>query len=185
MPVRSVDANTLKQWLDKGQAVLVDVREPAEYGAESIPGATHIPLARVSKKVLPELAGRKLVIHCRSGKRGGTACDKLFAETPDLEIYNLEGGIVAWTQAGYEVKKSGRFFLPLDRQVQLAIGSSLLLFSFLGYYFDSTFFFWLTGFLGAGLAFAGLSGICGLALLMAKAPWNQRNSPSPNFCAMK
>jgi rhodanese-related sulfurtransferase len=176
MPLRSVDAHTLKQWLDNGEAVLVDVREPAEHEAENIPGAKLIPLAKVTSQSLPEFTGKKLVVHCRSGRRSGSACEKLLAEAPNLEIYNLEGGIGAWSQAGFDVKSSGKFFLPLDRQVQLTIGLALLLFSSLGIYFGVPFFFWLTGFFGLGLTFAGLSGTCGLALLMAKAPWNRGSS---------
>lgn len=181
MPVKTIDAQTLKGWLDKGEAVLVDVREPAEHHAENIPGATLLPLSTVTKEALPDTAGKKLVIHCRSGKRGGTACEKLLAEDPNLEIYNLEGGIGAWAQLGHEVKTSGRAFLPLDRQVQLTIGVGLLIGSVLGY-FVSPVFFLLTGFFGAGLTFAGLTGHCGLAMLMARMPWNQ-SGPRPSCCA--
>ena len=158
MPVSSIDANTLKTWLKNGEAVLVDVREPAEHHAEKIPGAVLVPLASVSKATLPEYKGKKLVVHCLAGKRGGTACEKLLGEDPSLEIYNLEGGIKAWTGAGLSVSKSGGFFLPLDRQVQLTIGLSVLTGSLLGYYVSPKFFL-LTGFFGAGLTFAGLSGI--------------------------
>lgn len=104
MPMKTVDAKTLKQWLDKGEAVLVDVREPEEYASENIPDATLVPLAGVCKSALPAASGKKLVIHCKAGKRGGTACEKLLAEDPNLEVYNLEGGISAWAQAGLPVK---------------------------------------------------------------------------------
>ncbi|MEI6729885.1 MAG: DUF2892 domain-containing protein, partial [Pseudomonadota bacterium] len=89
----------------------------------------------------------------------------------DLEVYNLEGGILAWAASGSEVKSSGSFFLPLDRQVQLSVGLSLLVFSLFGY-FVSQVFFVLTGFIGLGLAIAGLTGYCGLAKILAKMPWN-------------
>lgn len=173
MALKTIDAATLKQWLDAGEAVLVDVREPAEYAAESIAGAALMPLASVNKAALPSCAGKKLVIHCRKGARGGSACEKLLAEDPNLEIFNLEGGISAWTAAGYPVQCSGKFFLPLDRQVQLTIGLCVLTGSLLAY-FVSPAFFLLTGFFGAGLTFAGLTGFCGLAIVMARMPWNQK-----------
>lgn len=174
MPLRTIDANTLKNWLDKGEAVIVDVREPGEHNAAHIPGSTLLPLGGVNRSALPSAAsGKKLVLHCKAGKRGGTACEKLLAEDPNLEIYNLEGGLDAWSGAGYAVATSGRFFLPLDRQVQLTIGILVLLGVILGYAIHSGFFL-LSGFVGLGLINAGLSGWCGMAILMAKMPWNQK-----------
>lgn len=182
MPIKSINAPLLKQWLDNDEVVLVDVREPAENSAESISGAMLLPLATISKASLPNLTGKKLVIHCRKGGRGGTACEKLLAEDPSLEIYNLEGGINAWIESGFAVKSSGKFFLPLDRQVQLTIGISVLAGSLLTY-FANPIFFLVPGFFGAGLIFAGLSGVCGLAIIMAKMPWNQ--STKSACCAVK
>lgn len=173
MALNTVDTATLKHWLDRGEAVLIDVREPAEHASESIQGATLLPLGSVSKAALPPSAGKKLVIHCRKGGRGGSACEKLLAEDPNLEIYNLEGGIEAWNAAGLAVKTSGKAFLPLDRQVQLTIGIILITGSVLGALFSPAWFL-LTGLVGVGLTVAGLTGFCGLALLMAKMPWNQR-----------
>lgn len=172
MTLRTIDAPTLKTWLDNGEAVLVDVREPSEHHAERIAGATLLPLGAVCAAALPAWAGKKLVVHCRKGGRGGSACQTLLNEDSALEVYNLEGGIEAWRMAGYPVLSSGRTFLPLDRQVQLAIGSLLLTGSTLGY-FTSPLWFLLTGAIGAGLCVAGLTGFCGLALLIAKMPWNQ------------
>lgn len=172
MPIKTVDANTLKKWVDSAQAIIVDVREPAEHKAENISGATLVPLGDISKSKLPNTEGKKLVLHCRSGKRSTSACEKLLAEDPGMEVYNLEGGISAWFDAGHEIKTSGKFFLPLDRQVQLTIGLGVLIGSALAYYINPLFSI-LTGFFGAGLTFAGASGTCGLAMVMAKMPWNK------------
>lgn len=184
MPLLNVTADTLKGWLDKGEAVLVDVREPAEHVAQSIKGALLMPLASVSRKSLPDITGKKLVVHCQAGRRGGAACEKLLAEDPSLEVYNLEGGIAAWAQLGQQVQRSGGFFLPLDRQVQLTIGLCVLAGSLLAYFVNPAFFL-LTGFFGAGLTFAGLTGFCGLAMLMAKMPWNQKGTKNVASCCAK
>ncbi len=175
MTPKPIDAKTLKTWLDRDEAVLVDVREPAEHAAENIEKATLLPLGSISLSGLPQHTGKKLVIHCRKGGRGTAACQKLLAENPNLEVYNLEGGIEAWNAAGLNVSTSGAFFLPLDRQVQLTIGVCVLTGSILAYTI-STQFLLLTGFFGAGLTFAGLTGFCGLARVMAKMPWNQRHA---------
>lgn len=98
MPIKSVDAKTLKAWIDAGEVVLVDVREPSEHQSRNIPCATLVPLATVEKHRLPAAKGKKLVIHCQGGKRSMTACEKLLKEDSSLDLYNLEGGINAWTQ---------------------------------------------------------------------------------------
>jgi hypothetical protein len=84
----------------------------------------------------------------------------------------LEGGIKAWSEAGGQVQCSGRRCLPLDRQVQFSVGVLLLLTTLLTA-FVSPAFLWLTGFIGIGLIFAGLSGFCGLAIVLSKMPWNK------------
>jgi rhodanese-related sulfurtransferase len=94
--MKIVDVKTLKQWLANNEVVLIDVREPQEYVESNIPQAKLIPLGIITRDALPELSGKKLVIHCRSGKRSATACEKLISEDPTLDIYNLEGGILAW-----------------------------------------------------------------------------------------
>ncbi len=183
MPIHTVDAATLKRWMDAGEALVVDVREPAEHAAGKIDGATLLPLGTLTKSSLPCCDGKKLVFHCRSGKRSVSACEKLRAEDPDLEVYTLEGGISAWSAAGHAVAVLRKFPLPLDRQVQLAIGLILIIGSVLGAVFSPAWFL-LTGFIGAGLTLAGITGFCGLAMVMAKMPWNHR-AAGVTRCSMR
>lgn len=96
MAIKNVDAPTLKQWMEKGEAKLIDVREVSEWKEGYIPGAQLIPLATISAQALPAIEDKKLVIYCRSGKRSLTACNTLIKQNPTLEVYNLEGGILAW-----------------------------------------------------------------------------------------
>lgn len=184
MKIKTVDVVTLKRWMENNEAVVVDVREPAEHAAENISGATLLPLGSITKKALPERGGKKLVIHCRSGKRSTDACQKLLAEDPNLDVYNLEGGLSAWNAALHSVSSSGKFFLPLDCQVQLTIGLGVLVGSLLAYFVNPLFFL-LTGFFGSGLIFAGLSGFCALARVMAKMPWNQVGGKPVPSCRVK
>jgi len=109
MTIHTIDPGSVKSWLDRGEAVLVDVREPAEYAAEHVAGATLVPLGTVSSAKLPDHSGKRLVIMCKLGGRGGKACEKLEAELPDyVHVYNLGGGIEAWKKAGLPVEHASR-----------------------------------------------------------------------------
>ncbi len=104
MPIKNVDITTLRKWIDLNEVVIIDVREPSEHEEMSIPDAILMPLATVCKDKLPATNHKKVVVHCRSGKRSQDACEKLLAEDPSLELYNLEGGILAWAEVGHTLK---------------------------------------------------------------------------------
>jgi len=101
--IKSASVEELKQWLENDEAVLVDVRESSEYARGHIEGAVLVPLATVSAENIPSFEGKKLVMQCHSGGRSRTACGMLTKEISDLDVYNLEGGIVEWMQVGYNV----------------------------------------------------------------------------------
>ncbi len=105
MPIKTIDPRTLKAWLEKDEAFVIDVRESHEYHLAHIPGATLIPLAILSAKGFPDHEGKKRVVHCQHGKRGTLACERLVIADPTLEIYHLEGGLAAWINAGYSVSQ--------------------------------------------------------------------------------
>jgi len=169
--MKTITAADLKKYLDQDSMLLIDVREPAEHRTESIDNACLIPLAEISLEKIPSKS-RPIVIHCRSGKRSSEACKKLLAQDPTLDLYSLEGGIIAWKEAGFNIKQSGSNILPLDRQTQFAAG--ILAFSgvILGTFVNQGFYL-LPGFVGLGLMLAGLTGWCGMAKLLARAPWNR------------
>lgn len=171
MPPREIDAPTLNRWLREGSATLVDVREPAEHQTGRIAGATLNPLSRFDAQALAVRPDR-LVIHCLKGGRGRTACEKLLAQNPALEVYNLQGGLEAWAAAGLPVLQGSRRVLPLDRQVQLAIGLILIGVTAASLLAHPAFV-WLAGAVGLGLAVAGATGFCGMARVMARMPWNK------------
>lgn len=169
--MKTIKASELKERLDKNEVLLIDVREPAEHRSESIEGACLIPLGEITIEKLPSTK-KNIVIHCRSGKRSAEACAKLLKENPSLDIFSLEGGIISWSQAGLNIKKSGSTILPLDRQTQIAVGFIAFFGTILGSFINPAFYI-LPGFIGAGLMFAGLTGWCGMTKLLAKLPWNR------------
>ena len=94
-----VDADTVSHWLDGHQAVLVDVRETSEYEQEHIPGSVLVPLSVFDPELFPWITSKKLVFHCAVGKRSAVAAKQLMKEGHP-QLYNLEGGIHAWKEAG-------------------------------------------------------------------------------------
>jgi rhodanese-related sulfurtransferase len=106
MPIKIIGPRTLKDWLEKGEAFVIDVREPHEYHLAHIPGATLIPLAMLLAEELPDPKGKRRVVHCQHGKRGTLGCERLVIADPTLEIYHLEGGLTAWINVGYGVSQS-------------------------------------------------------------------------------
>lgn len=172
MPIKKIDASTLKKWMDTGEAVVLDVREPAEHRSQKIQGSHNISHAMVTKDKLPFEEGKKLVLHCHSGRRSTVACENLLKSNPELELYELEGGITSWVANSYNTESTGKSIIPVDRQVQVTIGFLIILFSLLTFFVNKSFVFFVLAF-GCGLLFAGLSGTCMLALLLAKMPWNQ------------
>ena len=81
-------------------AVVVDVREPAEWDAGHIDGSLHVPLAHLTAKV-DELPDAELLVVCRSGQRSARAVAWLVQTGRDA--VNLEGGLQAWHAAGRDL----------------------------------------------------------------------------------
>ncbi len=159
--------------LVRSGAVLVDIREADEHAREKIPGAHHRALSRIDGNT-PIRDGNDVVIfHCRSGARTKGNAAKLAAATPKCETYILEGGLDAWKKAGLPVTLDRNQPIDVMRQVQIAAGSLVLAGAALGF-LVSPAFYGLSAFVGAGLLFAGVSGFCGMARLLAVMPWNRR-----------
>jgi rhodanese-related sulfurtransferase len=87
------------------------------------------------------------------------------------EAVVVAGGTNAWAAAGLPVIR-GRKSISIERQVRIVAGS-LVVIGFLLGWFVHRGFFGLAGLVGAGLVFAGVTDICGMAIVLAKAPWNR------------
>ena len=155
--------------IQEQQAVLIDVREPDEIRSLRIPSALLQPLSVLD--ILPEDGNkdRPAVYFCRSGRRTAAQTEKL-DRRGHAAAYVIDGGILAWQQSGLPVE-SAAAPPAMERQVRMAAGGLVLLFVLLGQKFP--FFQILAGFIGAGLFYSGLSGTCGLAVLLRRMPWNR------------
>ena len=87
----------------------------------------------------------------------------------------VEGGTQAWIEAGLPVNRGQSRVLPLMRQVQITVGFLSAAGALLALTVNK-FFALIPLVVGCGLLFAGVTGFCGLALVLAKMPWNQTSN---------
>jgi len=156
---------------------LIDVRTPVEFQEVHVPFARNVPLDQldVAKLRASRESTQPLYVICRSGSRGKQACEKLLA-AGITNVVNVEGGTLAWDQAGLPVTW-GKAAISLERQVRIAAGLLVLIGSGLGAV--SPYWIGLSAFVGAGLVFAGVTDTCGMGMLLARMPWNRVAAP-PN-----
>lgn len=175
--MHSISVDKALSLLKSDQAILVDVREPDEFKQEHIAYAKSVPLSQIGT-VFDQLQlddTKPVLFQCQKGMRGQKACD-LIQELEHYrgEVINLEGGIESWKAAGYPTIVSGAKTagISLMRQVQITLGALIVVFISLGFMGLNAGFV-LAGIIGGALCFSGITGWCGLALLLAKMPWNR------------
>lgn len=161
---------------------LIDVRTPVEFREVHVDFARNLPLDRLDPPSVQQgrdtNASQPLYIICRSGSRGKQACEKLAAA--GINVVNVEGGTLAWDAAGLPVVR-GKKAISLERQVRIAAGFLVLVGAVLAMTVHP-YFAGLSAFVGAGLMFAGITDTCGMAMLLARMPWNQVATESNATC---
>lgn len=159
---------------DRGEAIIVDVREPYERAVAFIPESHAAPLTSFDAEAIrtSHPSGR-LIFHCKSGARAADAAKRYAQATGAADVCSLAGGIDAWRKAGLPLERSAQApKLDIMRQVQMVAGGLVLTGVLLGAFVHAAFLI-LPGFVGSGLIFAGASGWCGMARLLAVMPWNR------------
>lgn len=164
------DIEELKILLQSGRCSLIDVREYPEYAGGRVQGAKLIPLGDIDKRYAEIDRSKPVYVMCRSGKRGGEAQKKLAALGVN-DVKNVSGGIEAWKAAGLPVEKDANAVWSLERQVRFAAGALVVFGVLLS--LINPYFILLSTFVGAGLVFAAVTDTCGMALALAKMPWNK------------
>ncbi|MFM8290805.1 MAG: rhodanese-like domain-containing protein [Planctomycetia bacterium] len=175
--VATISPASLADLRRRGEKVtLIDVRTPAEFGEVHVDFAHNIPLDRLGPQDVAAAAEAGPVYFvCKSGGRSQKACEKLLA-VGLKNVVSVEGGTAACEAAGIPVVR-GRKAMSLERQVRIAAGALVAIGAALAAFGpDET---WrrigagLAGFVGCGLVFAGVTDTCGMAMLLARMPWNQ------------
>lgn len=164
-------------------AELLDVRSPAEYAAAHLPGARLLPLDQLDAAAFLKQRGanrQPIYVLCQSGGRARRAIEQ-FQRAGFAGCVLVEGGMQAWMDAGLPVNRGESKVLPLMRQVQIVVG--LVSAAGAGLALTVSPWFALLPLLtGCGLLFAGITGFCGLALVLARMPWNQTGKGQASSC---
>ena len=198
-----ISAHDLRS-VDLTAGVIIDVRTPMEHHEKRLTCAhTHIPLDQLDPRAFMEQnnlpSDTPVYLLCRSGGRATQAAAKFIsAGYPNVSV--IAGGIMACETCGHDIigtavpspGPTGRcgppsltdgFFtirrpITLERQVRITAGA-LVLAGLLGTVLIHPAFIGITAFVGAGLLYAGLTDRCGMALILARAPWNSNFPPLP------
>lgn len=178
-----INTLTAGEFIDKLEQdrnlLIVDLRTHAEVANEHLENCVHIPVQDLNEERLQQAMKdngftdqHSVFLLCQSGKRAQMAADKL-SHVEDLSLVILEGGLNAIKQEGVKVKSGKSNVISLERQVRISAGVLTMLGIALGFTLHPGFFL-LSGFVGAGLTFAGITDNCAMGLMLARMPWNAR-----------
>ena len=153
---------------------IIDVRTPVEFRAAHLRNANNVPLDQLDPSAVMQSRNgsqaKPLYVICQSGSRGRTACQR-FQQAGFSNVINVEGGTTACEKSGLPVEL-GRQAISLERQVRIVAGFLVLIGAVLAWQVHLAFV-GLSAFVGAGLMFAGITDTCGMAMMLAKMPWNR------------
>jgi rhodanese-related sulfurtransferase len=156
---------------------ILDVRTAAEAKASGLPDSLNIPLHELTpERLSAEITqsgkdGSCIYLLCQAGRRAEMAADQLAGHI-DAELIVIDGGMDALKQAQIPLQSNGKTVMSLERQVRIAAGFLVLSGVLLGCFVNPNFYF-LSGFVGAGLMFAGITDTCMMGMLIARMPWNK------------
>ena len=172
-PISTVSPSQVSKLVGEGNIAfedILDVRTPLERSEVYISGTRHVPLDSLKADSSGANPSKTLYLLCRSGARAQKAGALLAAEGIE-NMSVIEGGILAWEEAGLEVEK-GKKVVSLERQVRIAAGGLVVAGTLLGFLVSPAWLA-LSGFVGAGLMFSGITDSCTMGLLISKLPWNR------------
>ena len=177
--IASITPQELQDLIRQGRSIeLIDVRTPAEYRSVHLRSARNVPLDQFNPGVLQaQSLDAPVYLICQGGGRGRQACQQLCA-AGFTRVFNVEGGTTACVAEGLPVVHGSKA-ISLERQVRMTAGSLVLTGALLGLLIHP---YWtvLAAAVGAGLLFSGITDSCGMAVVLAKMPWNRVKCESTN-----
>jgi rhodanese-related sulfurtransferase len=170
--IRPLSPAEAKALCDRGELVIVDVRTEVEHAVVHAVGVDHMPLDKFNASDLKKkYDGKTIACICKAGTRGGKAAQSLI-DAGCTRVANITGGTEAWIAAGLPVERGAGSIIPLERQVLIGAGTFVLTGVLLSH-FVSPLWIILPAFVGCGLVVAGVTGFCGLGMVLARMPWNR------------
>lgn len=171
--MRSVSPLQLSEAASATAVQILDVRTPFEYAARRIPGSFNVPLDRLDPEMLKASLGvdNPIYVICQTGTRSQLIAEML-RSTGFRRVVHVDGGTNAWSAAGLAMERSEHSPISLERQVRIVAGLLVFTGVLIGMLVHPVGY-WIAGAVGAGLAYAGFSNSCRLALLLARMPWNR------------
>lgn len=175
MAVPTITPSGLAQrWKSGQKCELIDVRTPSEFREVHIEFARNVPLDQIDHEaIMRQRNGNStepLYVICLKGGRSQQACEA-FIKKGYANVISVEGGTAACENSELPLVR-GKKAISLERQVRIAAGTLVLLGVLLGWQVHPAFY-GLSGFVGAGLLFAGITDTCGMGMLLSKMPWNK------------
>lgn len=171
--IQTITCKQLNELARAGTIDLIDVRTPVEFREVHCVHARNVPLDSLDPSAMTRArtdSDAPIHVICRSENRSTKACE-VFAAAGFSNVVNVDGGTIAWDEAGLPVVR-GKKAVSLERQVRIAAGLLVFVGTLLGVFHHEH---WLVipAFVGAGLMFAGITDTCAMGMLIAKMPWNQ------------
>ena len=168
--VIEIDAKTAKEFLDRGEAILVDVRDDFENKMSRVPGSILMPLEKLDMDYFSR-QDQKIILYCETGNRSMKAGRKVSASV-ESPVYSISGGLKSWISQGFPLEGCACRYSLLE-QVQIFIGTILFIGALLTL-FISEYYSLISLFIGIGLFNAGVTGRCPAMKLIGMMPWNKQ-----------
>lgn len=161
----TINNHKAQQLLINGDAIIIDVREHAEFKEHHLPGAINIPSTHFKVSHFEGFQDAKICLICHSGKRAQQVANQL-SENGFSQLYILE------TQMAFIPKLGQSNGWTIDRQFRLTVGL-LLAISLIAYAYFGVYALAIPALLAIGLIFTAIIDQCYLRMLIAKMPWNR------------
>lgn len=182
--IKQASVNEINEMLGGGgECQVIDVREYSEFNSERVADAQLMPLSNFEKHADEIDHAKPVYLMCRSGNRARQAAERL-AKKGFTDVHVIEGGMLAWTAAGLPVVKGESKVWSLERQVRFAAGLLVVAGVILSLAVHP-YLIALSAFVGAGLVFAAVTDTCGMAMILARMPWNQPKAASGERAATR
>ncbi|MFO0791207.1 MAG: rhodanese-like domain-containing protein [Pirellulales bacterium] len=163
-----------ERWKAGEKCELIDVRTPSEFREVHVEFARNVPLVQLDPDTVMRArngsTSEPLYVICLKGGRSQQACEA-FIKRGYTNVVSVEGGTAAAENSGLPLVR-GKKSISLERQVRIAAGSLVIIGVILGWQVHPALY-GLSGFVGAGLLFAGITDTCGMGILLSKMPWNK------------